>query len=105
VEVAPAYRTVAATVSDADRQAVADADVVTFTSSSTVEQFVAAFGLGAVPPVVATIGPVTAATARRLGLRVAVEAVEHTTAGLVDALVAHLGSRSSASAPDPRVAG
>ena len=81
VQVVPAYRTVPAAVSDAGRQAVAGADAVTFTSSSTVEQFVAAFGLDAVPPVVATIGPVTSATVRGLGLRVAVEAAEHTTAG------------------------
>jgi uroporphyrinogen III methyltransferase / synthase len=105
VQVAPAYRTVPAAVSDAGRQAVAGADAVTFTSSSTAEQFVAAVGLDAVPPVVATIGPVTSATVRGLGLDVAVEAVEHTTAGLVDALVAHLGSASSTPAPDPRVAG
>ena len=35
---------------------------------------------------VACIGPVTAATARDLGLNVDVEAAEHTIDGLVDAL-------------------
>jgi uroporphyrinogen III methyltransferase/synthase len=37
----------------------------------------------------AVIGPVTAATARELGLPVAVEADEYTVPGLVDALVRH----------------
>ena len=40
------------------------------------------------PPVVACIGPVTAATAREHGLTVDVEADVHTVDGLVDALVA-----------------
>ncbi len=90
VEVVAAYRTVAAVVSDERRQAVAGADAVCFTSSSTVEHFVAALGVEAVPPVVATIGPVTSDTARRLGLSVSVEAAEHTAAGLAAALADHL---------------
>jgi uroporphyrinogen III methyltransferase / synthase len=39
--------------------------------------------------VIATIGPITSATARELGLRVDVEAEEHTIAGLVSALSDH----------------
>jgi uroporphyrinogen III methyltransferase / synthase len=92
VEVVAAYRTVAAVVGDERRQAVAGADAVCFTSSSTVEHFVAALGLEGVPPVVATIGPVTSDTARRLGLSVSVEAVEHTAAGLAAALADHLAA-------------
>ena len=84
-----AYRTVAVPVSDEGRAAVAAADVVTFTSSSTVDRFVAAVGVDAVPPVVASIGPITSETARGHGLEVDVEATEHTIAGLIDALVAH----------------
>lgn len=61
---------------------------MTFTSSSTVTNLVAAVGREALPPVVAAIGPVTAATARELGLEVAVVAEVHTAAGLVDALCA-----------------
>ena len=91
VEVVDAYRTVAATISDEQRAAVAGADAVTFTSSSTVERFVELLGRDAVPPVVACIGPVTAATARELGLTVDVEADVHTVHGLVDAL-AHWAS-------------
>ena len=92
VEVVAAYRTVAAAIPEASGQAVRGADAVCFTSSSTVEHFVAAFGIEAVPEVVATIGPVTSATARRLGLTVAVEAPEHTVAGLASALADHLAA-------------
>ncbi len=88
VDVVDAYRTLPAAVSDASRAAVAGADVVTFTSSSTVERFLEALGPDAVPPVVACIGPITAATARQHGLTVDVEAAEHTIDGLLTALAA-----------------
>jgi uroporphyrinogen III methyltransferase/synthase len=90
VDVAEAYRTVPAALDDRQLDQVRSADAITFTSSSTVEHFVAAAGVAAVPPVVACIGPVTAATARDLGLTVDVEAAEHTIDGLVDALVGYL---------------
>jgi len=64
-------------------------DAVTFMSSSTVQSFVDLVGREAAACgtfVVAVIGPVTAATARELGLSVAVEAEEYTVPGLVDAL-------------------
>ncbi|MCU1352997.1 MAG: uroporphyrinogen-III synthase/uroporphyrinogen-III C-methyltransferase [Acidimicrobiales bacterium] len=98
VVVAEAYRTIAPEPTAADLAAVEGADAVTFTSSSTVTGFCAAVGVERVPPVVACIGPVTAATARAAGLHVDVEAVEHSIDGLVDALVAHLG-RPGAGAP------
>jgi hydroxymethylbilane synthase len=63
-------------------------DVVTFTSSSTVRAFVDA--LEAPLPdriTVACIGPITAQTARDLGLRVDIIAQEYTTRGLVEAIV------------------
>jgi uroporphyrinogen III methyltransferase/synthase len=88
VDVVEAYRTEPAPLSDTQRAALADADVVTFTSSSTVTNFLAVAGRDAVPPVVAAIGPVTAATAREHGLDVTVESPVHTIAGLVDALCA-----------------
>ena len=89
VDVVDVYRTVPASVTPTELERVRHADAITFTSSSTVEHFVALAGADAVPPVVACIGPVTAATARRLGLHVDVEATEHTIDGLVAALVAH----------------
>ena len=95
VEVVDAYRSVAATLGDAERAAAASAEIVTFTSSSTVERFLDLVGPAAVPPVVACIGPVTAATARARGLVVDIEAGTHTTAGLVDALVAWVDAQRS----------
>jgi uroporphyrinogen III methyltransferase/synthase len=65
-----------------------DVDMVTFTSSSTVRHFVEAIP-GPIPDriLVACIGPITAQTARELGLRVDIIAQEYTTRGLVDAIV------------------
>ena len=65
-----------------------DVDLVTFTSSSTVRHFVEAMP-GPLPERVrvACIGPITAQTARELGLRVDIIAQEYTTRGLVDAIV------------------
>jgi uroporphyrinogen III methyltransferase/synthase len=80
VDVVEAYRTVPAPAPAEAPQA----DAITFTSSSTVTNFVA-LGLP-VPPVVACIGPVTAATAEELGLKVDVVASPHTIEGLVEAL-------------------
>ncbi len=67
------------------------ADVVLFTSPSTVQGFVAALRGERLPAavVVACIGPITAAAARTAGLPVHVVAEEYTVAGLVDALLAY----------------
>ncbi len=66
-------------------------DVITFTSSSTVRNFMALVGQTAILPntVIACIGPITANTARELGLRVDVTAAEYTMDGLVATLVAY----------------
>jgi uroporphyrinogen-III synthase len=63
--------------------------VVTFTSSSTVRNFVALLGSGkaSIQGVsLASIGPVTSSTLREFGLRVDVEAAEFTIPGLVEAI-------------------
>lgn len=86
VDVVEAYRTEQAAVDPATLDAARAADAITFTSSSTVTNYLAAAG-DVMPPVVACIGPVTAATARSAGLTVAVESEVHTIDGLVDALV------------------
>ena len=84
-----AYRTVPETRDDsgARRRLLEEgADLITFTSSSTVENFLA---LGLPWPAkmqVASIGPVTSKTARDRGLDVAVEARRHDIPGLVDAV-------------------
>ena len=88
VDVVDAYRTVPATLTDAERAAIQAADVVTFTSSSTVERLLDLVGPEGLPPVIACIGPITAATARQRGLSVHLEADVHTIDGLVEALVA-----------------
>jgi uroporphyrinogen III methyltransferase/synthase len=63
-------------------------DMITFTSSSTVRHFVDAMpGALADQVGIACIGPITAQTARDLGLRVDIIAQEYTTRGLVDAIV------------------
>ncbi|GAC1624169.1 MAG: hypothetical protein NVS4B9_15640 [Ktedonobacteraceae bacterium] len=74
-------------------------DMLTFTSSSTVRNFVAwveACALGEVDRLlqqmsghirIASIGPITSQTARELGLHVDIEAKEFTIDGLVNAIV------------------
>jgi uroporphyrinogen-III synthase len=93
VEVVPVYRTVRAAT---DLSALAAElrqgriDAVTFTSSSTVRHFVDLVGPGAATSgrfAAAVIGPVTAGTARELGIGDVLEAAPHTVPGLVDALV------------------
>jgi len=94
VDAVTAYRTVAVPLAERDRDRIATADAITFTSSSTVTNFVEAAGAGAAPPIVVSIGPVTSDTARRLGLTVAAEADPHTIDGLVDAVVRSTGGSS-----------
>ena len=65
-------------------------DLITFTSSSTVRNFVQALGGPLKSEVeVACIGPVTAEAARRAGLRVDIIADEYTARGLLEAIVRH----------------
>ena len=84
-----AYRTVPETRDDsgARRRLLEEgADLITFTSSSTVENFLA---LGLAWPAkmqVASIGPITSKTARDRGLEVAIEARRHDIPGLVEAI-------------------
>lgn len=88
----PAYSTVLSEPSAEALAAVqAGVDVLTFTSSSTVRNFVEHVGLATAHALAArarvvTIGPITAATAQELGLRVDVVATEYTIAGLVAAM-------------------
>ena len=77
-----AYRTVGAGGPPPD---LSGADAVTFTSSSTVRHFLAS-GAAVGGAKVVCIGPVTARTARELGLTVAAVAGEYTEDGLIQAL-------------------
>lgn len=94
------YRTVKA---DPDPVAIkmlldGEIDAVTFTSASTARNFAAVLGddLEKIPASVAfaSIGPVTAAAARKAGLTVHVEAAQHTIPHLIASLIAHFYSGS-----------
>ena len=88
VDEAPAYRTVQGKPTAAAFDALrAGVDVVIFTSSSTVRNFVSLTqGLNYGKPLIACIGPITAATAHELGLRVDVVAEDYTVDGLLETL-------------------
>jgi uroporphyrinogen III methyltransferase/synthase len=89
VDEASAYRTVPETrdITGARRRFLEEgADLITFTSSSTVENFLA---LGLAWPKgirVASIGPITSKTARDRGLKIDIEARRHDIEGLVEAI-------------------
>jgi len=73
-------------------------DAVTFTSSSTVDNFCAQVDPRPDPfPTVVSIGPVTSATARERGLRVDAEAEQHTIDGLVATLLSRFGAAGTPS--------
>jgi len=94
VDVLPVYRTRPATPDPALVQRVAEGrfDAITFTSSSTVDNFCAQVDPRPDPfPVVVSIGPVTSATACERGLRVDAEAEQHTIDGLVTTLLHAFG--------------
>jgi uroporphyrinogen III methyltransferase/synthase len=101
-----AYRTVPSPESRERLLAVLEErtiDVVTLTSSSTARNLVEGIG-GRLELLndltIASIGPVTSATARDLGLTVTVEADVHTIPGLVDALVSWAANQPAP--PSPR---
>lgn len=101
VDVVAVYRTVVPAASRRRTRAFfgqRKLDAITFTSSSTVRNFLALLGrerarraLAGVA--VATIGPVTSRTARGLGLRVSVAAKKYTVTGLVQALEGFFGGK------------
>jgi len=103
VEVVEAYETVAPKSSQERLRAALAGDThkphaITFTSSSTVKNFVQLLGLRGARVALrksapnhgvhsASIGPVTSATLREFGLPVDIEASEYTVPGLVKAIV------------------
>ncbi len=93
VDVVPVYRTVLGAGDDnvLERLAEGTVDIITFTSSSTVRNFMKlAEGTDIAPTLrkalVASIGPITSDTARELGLKVGVQAEEYTISGLIAAI-------------------
>lgn len=103
VDEVTAYRTVLGTGNAAAiRNSLAEGaiDLITFTSSSTVRNFVTL--LDTTNPAqlvgnakIASIGPITSAAARELGLPVHIEAQEYTINGLVQAILADCDSSQS----------
>jgi uroporphyrinogen-III synthase len=97
VDVVEAYETIVPARSRERLRAVLDhpaqrPDAITFTSSSTARNFLELLGGGRNRKlldgiVLASIGPVTSATLRELGLRADIEAKQFTIPGLVKALV------------------
>ena len=99
-EIVAAYKTVI--LRDPEfAQKVTTADILTFTSASTVKGFAMNLGesaaIAAKGKIVACIGPVTAQAARDAGLFVDVIADEYTVDGLLGALESALASTVSAS--------
>ena len=94
VDVVALYETVAEQLSEGERAALADADYITFTSSSTVEFFLAACD-GQFPDHarLASIGPVTTQALREHGLEPHVQATRHDIDGVIDALVRDAAAR------------
>jgi len=115
VDVVEAYETVVPKASK-DRLQVVMSDpkqrphVITFTSSSSVRNFVQLLGGRGRPPhtspsyrlsngvKLASIGPVTSATLREFGLPVHVEAEEYTILGLIRAIVSAEGTSKAGTA-------
>jgi uroporphyrinogen-III synthase len=113
VDEVAAYRTLPVSAGDAQGREVArmlqagELHILTFTSSSTVRNFMQWLvsaapdmagklrenAAGETLPIVACIGPVTAQTARELGLHPQIEATTFTIDGLIEAIVSHEGKK------------
>ena len=84
VTIAPVYKTEAETPAQIDFDTI---NLITFTSSSTVENFIASYGIEVLKKVPsAAIGTITAQTLKNFGVTAAVVAKEFNIGGLVDAI-------------------
>ncbi len=103
VDVLALYETVAEPLSEAELEALAGADYVTFTSSSTVKFFMQRAGQRLRPGTrLVSIGPVTSATLAEHGLEPHVEAARHDIEGLIEALVEDAATRATRGASPRR---
>jgi uroporphyrinogen III methyltransferase/synthase len=94
VDVLTLYETVAERLPAGRRAAVAAADYLTFTSSSTVRFFLQAAGAPNSTTRIVSIGPATSATLREHGIEPHVEATRHDIDGVVEALLTDAADRS-----------
>jgi uroporphyrinogen III methyltransferase/synthase len=97
VDVLELYETVAEPLSEAQLRALAHADYITFTSSSTVRYFLQSAGQHGDARLV-SIGPVTSETLREHGLEPDVEAARHDIDGLIEALLDDAAQRRAEAA-------
>ncbi len=104
VDVVEAYETVVPQSSRARLRAVLKSrrrpQVITFTSSSTVKNFIDLMGKSRASTLarldgiqLASIGPVTSSTLREMDLRVDIAAKKFTIPGLLDAIIRHVATR------------
>jgi uroporphyrinogen III methyltransferase / synthase len=97
IDVVPVYQTVQGTDEGKELIEMLEkkmANIVTFTSSSTVKNFVQLVGQDKLSELlqdvtIASIGPITTETARRFGLKVDIEAKQYTIQGLVTGILEH----------------
>ncbi|MDZ7640876.1 MAG: uroporphyrinogen-III C-methyltransferase [Desulfurivibrio sp.] len=103
VDIAPVYRNIKPPLADEIRQALQQrqVDLLTFTSSSTVNNFIELLDLDPQQRAellagvkVAAIGPITAATARQAGLTVDIQPQVHTIPALVAAITDFFATNS-----------
>lgn len=84
VTIAPIYKTIPESPAQIDFDSI---DLITFTSSSTVKNFVSAHGVAMLKKFpAAAIGPITAQTLENFGVTPAIVAEEFTIGGLVEAI-------------------
>ncbi len=101
VDVVTTYQTVKSGRKKEELMKLIDAgevDIITFTSSSTVNNFMEIMGAEYVLPSsiqIACIGPVTAATAKKAGFPIDISREEYTMEGLVQSLINHVQAKLS----------
>jgi len=100
VDIVPCYQTVRAQMDDAALQRVRDAklDLMVFTSSSTIKNWIEIFGrelgtLRMAQSTVAVLGPVTAATAELFGKKAEIVPNRNTVAALIEAIQQYYSAR------------
>jgi uroporphyrinogen III methyltransferase / synthase len=93
VDILPVYRTVVETLDSSQIAAVAAADFITFSSASTVRNFLDSVGgtaawlsHGQSRPQVVSIGPVTSDALRQYGMAPDIEATQYDIAGVIAAI-------------------